>query len=96
MVKSNELTLKEAIKELLDAYRLKDKLTETQLIHAWDKVVGKMCAQHTKWLYINKKVLYVELDSPALRHELSYAKTKIMEMLHKEVGEEVIKDIVFK
>ena len=96
MVKSNELTLKEAIKELLETYRLKDKLVEIQLIHAWDKVVGKMIAQHTKRIYINKKVLHVKLDSPALRHELSYAKTKIMEMLHKEVGEEVIKEIVFK
>ncbi len=95
MQRSNEQTIKEAIKELLKAYRLGGKLLEIRLMNSWEKVVGKMISKHTLNLYINKKVLFVKLDSPALKNELSYAKEKIIKSLNDEVGEDVIEKIVF-
>ncbi|MCK4638731.1 MAG: DUF721 domain-containing protein [Bacteroidales bacterium] len=96
MKKSNDQTLKEVINELLEAYKLGDKLKEVRLIDSWEKVVGKLINKHTKNLYIKKKVLFVKLDSAALRNELSYARQKIIKALNKEAKEEVIDDIVFK
>ncbi len=96
MKKSNDQTLKEVINELLKAYKLSDKLKEVRLIDSWEKVVGKLINKHTKNLYIKKKVLFVKLDSAALRNELSYARQKIIKALNKEAKEEVIDDIVFK
>ncbi|MBE9480441.1 MAG: DUF721 domain-containing protein [Bacteroidetes bacterium] len=95
MKKSNDQTLKEVINELLEAYKLGDKLKEVRLIDSWEKVVGKLINKHTKNLYIKKKVLFVKLDSAALRNELSYARQKIIKALNKEAKEEVIDDIVF-
>ncbi len=95
MKKSNEQTLKEAIHELLDAYRLKDGLQESRLVHSWDKVAGKYVAGNTESLYIRKRTLYVRLKSPALRNELSYARSALVETLNKSVGGEVIDEIVF-
>ena len=96
MKKSNDQTLKEVINELLESYKLSDKLKEVRLIDSWEKVVGKLINKHTKNLYIKKKVLFVKLDSAALRNELSYARQKIIKALNKEAKEEVIDDIVFK
>ncbi len=96
MKKSNDQTLKEVINELLESYKLGDKLKEVRLIDSWEKVVGKLINKHTKNLYIKKKVLFVKLDSAALRNELSYARQKIIKALNKEAKEEVIEDIVFK
>ena len=94
--KTNEQTLKEVIKDLLDVYKLNTKLNETKLINSWEHVVGKMISKHTVDLHINKKVMYIKLDSAALRNELIYEKQKLINILNKEVGEKVIKDIVLK
>ena len=94
-MKRNEQTIKEAINELLDAYRLRDKLNETRLLQSWGEVTGKMISNHTVDLFIKRKILYVKLDSPALKNELSYSKEKIIDLLNTEAGLEVIRKIVF-
>ena len=95
MKNSNEQTIKEVIQELLDAYRLSDGLQETRLVHSWDKVAGEYVARNTESAYIKNKVLFIKLKSPALKNELSYAKTKLIESLNKAVNQEVIQEIVF-
>jgi predicted nucleic acid-binding Zn ribbon protein len=92
---SNDQSLGSAIKEFLQAYRLEDKFNQTKLIHSWEKVAGKMVAKHTKDLHIRNKVLFVKIDSPALRNELSYARESIVKSLNEEVKASVIEDIVF-
>lgn len=95
MQKSNEQTIKEVVRELLKAYRLNGKLLEVRLMNSWENVVGKMISKHTLKLNIRKKVLFVKLDSPALKNELGYAKERIIKSLNDEVGEDVIEKIVF-
>jgi hypothetical protein len=94
MKNSNEQTLKEVIKELLEAYRLQDGLQESKLIHAWDAVAGAFVAKNTEKIYIRNKTLYIHLRSPALKNELSYEKSKLIDSLNKAVGSAVIRDIV--
>lgn len=93
--KSNEFTLKEAIEQLLSAYRMNGKINETRVIQAWEQVCGAMISRHTENLYIKNRVLYVKVDSAALRNELSYAKTKLVKALNNAVKEEVINEIAF-
>jgi len=93
--KSNEITLKDAIESLLDAYKLTGKLNETRLIASWDKVVGKHNARHTDDLYIKGETLFVKLDSAALKNELSMAKTKLITNLNRVAGVKVITEIRF-
>lgn len=95
MKNSNEQTLKEVIQSLLEAYRLKDGLQESKLIHSWDKIAGPFIAKNTESIYIRKKTLYVRIGSPALKNELSFARSKLIDALNKEVQQEVIEEIVF-
>jgi predicted nucleic acid-binding Zn ribbon protein len=92
----NEHSIKDAIASLLKTYKLDDKLAERKLISSWEEVMGKMIANHTKDLYIQHKQLFVTLDSAALRNELSMARTKIVEMMNKAAGMEVINDVILK
>ncbi|MBN2615215.1 MAG: DUF721 domain-containing protein [Bacteroidales bacterium] len=94
--RENEYTLQEVLQELLKAYRIEDKLLEAQLISSWEKVVGGIFAKHTQRLQIKNRILFVSLDSAALRSELAMARSKLVEMLNKEVGNKVIDDIVFR
>jgi predicted nucleic acid-binding Zn ribbon protein len=95
-MKSNNQSLGDVIREFLQSNRLDHKLSETRLIQSWEKVVGAMVSRHTENLYIKNKVLFVKIDSPALRNELSYSKEKIVQELNKEAQVEVIEEIVFK
>lgn len=94
--RENEYTLKEVLQELMKAYRMEDKLQEAQVINSWEMVVGGIFARHTQKLQIKNRVLFVSLDSAALRSELAMARSKLVEMLNKEVGSKVIDDIVFR
>ncbi len=92
---ANNQTIREVIEELIAAYRIGDKLNQTKVIGLWDSVVGKMIARETTHLYIKNRILYVKLNSPALREELGYARTKLIKSLNKAAGSEVIDDIAF-
>jgi predicted nucleic acid-binding Zn ribbon protein len=92
--KSNEYTLKEALEDFLNIYRMNGKINETRIIQAWEKVCGPMISRHTENLYIKNQTLFVKVDTAALKNELSFAKTKLLQALNAAVKEEVIKEIV--
>ena len=92
--RKNEQTLKEAIDMLLNAYGLTPKLKEVRIISEWETVVGVNVAKLTSDLKIRNHTLFVKCKSAALRNELSYRKTSIMNELNKIVEDNIIKDIV--
>jgi predicted nucleic acid-binding Zn ribbon protein len=94
-MQDNNQKLGNVIREMIEAYGMKSKLSEAKLIESWEEVVGKMIAKHTRDLYIKNKKLFIRLDSPALKNELTYSRTKLMESLNEAAGGEVIQEIVF-
>lgn len=95
MKRSNEQSLRSVIEEFLKTFRLQDKLNETKVLHSWEEIVGSMVAKHTQSLMIRKKILYVKVDSAALRSELMFAREKIISALNRKAGTSVVEDIVF-
>lgn len=92
---SNEKTLKEAIEQLLHAYRIKDKLDEVKLISSWEEIMGKAIANRTSELFIKNRSLYLRLESAALKKELMMMKTRIVEMLNEKAGKSIIDGVIF-
>ena len=95
MAGSNEFTLKQAIEALINNFKIEERLNETAIITEWEVIVGKMVARHTSNIYIKNKVLFVELDSAALRNEWSYAKTRLITAVNEAIKTNVITDIMF-
>ena len=95
MASSNEYTLKQAIEALIAQFKIEERLSETNVLNDWEKIVGKMIARHTKNLYIKKRILYVEFDNAALRNELSYAKTRLIAAINKSLKTNAIDEIIF-
>jgi hypothetical protein len=46
-------------------------------------------------MYVKDRVLFVKVDSAALREELSYQRSKLIKKLNKSAGIEAIDDIRF-
>jgi predicted nucleic acid-binding Zn ribbon protein len=89
------IPLKEAFDSFLKVYNLKSKFSETYLVAYWEKIMGVSIAKRTEKIYIRKGVLFLRISSASLRQELVLAKTKLIKMLNEEMGEEIIKEIVF-
>ena len=84
----------QAIKDLLKQYHLKPKFDEANVVASWEKLVGKPVARHTKRIFIRNKVLFIELDSPAMKSDLSFHKNHLLKSLENEFGKDVLKEIV--
>ena len=86
--------LGDLIKAFYEERRGPEYLDEVKLIESWPTVVGPFIASHTIDLSINNKVLFVRVDSDALRNELSYSKSLLLKNLNEQVGKEIVKEIV--
>lgn len=82
------------IKEFYELHKGASYLDEQKAIQSWPNVVGPFIATHTIDLSIKSGVLYVRVDSDALRNELFYSKTLLMKNLNERVGKEVVTEIV--
>ncbi len=94
--KSNENPVSEVIDLFLKQYGLNNKYKEFRLLQSWNELMGPMIAKHTRDLKIFKGVLYVDIDSAAMRNELAFAKSRIAKNLNDQAGEEIVQEIVFR
>jgi len=93
--KSDTSSVKEAIDAMLDSYKLRGKFDQTKLINSWESMMGKPIARRTEKIFIKDGVLFVKLNSAPLRQELTIAKTKVLEILHRNFDKGVVADVKF-
>ena len=86
--------LGDLIKEFYEQHRGSEYLDEVKLINSWSKVVGSFIASHTIDLSIKNRVLFVRVDSDALRNELNYSKSLLLKNLNNLLGKEILTEIV--
>lgn len=95
MSKKGEMkSIGQALQELLKTYRIKDTFDEKAVLASWERIVGKQIAKRTKKLWLRNSVLFIEFDSPTIKSDFSFHKTKVIEVFQKEFGKEAVKEIV--
>ena len=95
MKRTNTLSIRQVIGDVLDEYKISDKLKEARVISAWPEVLGPL-AKSTDKLYIKNGVLFVNLTSSVIRNELSMMRSALVKALNEKAGGIVITDIVFR
>lgn len=96
MRRTNDQSLKDAIKHLLNAYKLKGKILETRLLGSWENLVGDTVAKYTDDLYIKDRKLYIKVSNATIRQELLYSKDELLRQLNVFAGENALDDIVVR
>ena len=94
--KRNEQTLKEAIKLYFDTYQLNGQVRDAKVVSMWEGMMGKTIAKHTKGIYVNQGTLYLKIDSAPLKQEMFFAKNRIKQIINNKLGENYIKEVVFR
>jgi predicted nucleic acid-binding Zn ribbon protein len=93
---SNEQSLKDVINELFEGNNMNSKLKEIHIINQWEKLVGSLIAKNTDKIYFNNGKLFLHINSAPLRSELTYSKSKIIELVNTEAGLSLIEDVVIR
>lgn len=76
---------------------LERRVQESRILRDWETWVGPSIAQHAvPYRVINKKlVIYVD-NSVWLAELTRFYKHKILQRIHKEVGKELIEEVILK
>lgn len=95
MRKTNDKSLKEAIEQMLNVYKIKRRYDETGVIAAWPELVGKSVANRTKELFIRDKKLFLRIESSVIKHELMLMRSQIIDKINTEAKGILVEEIVF-
>ena len=93
---SNFESLDEIISQVLKSQNLEAPLNDKKIEEAWDKVAGTAFLKYTSKVEAKKGILYVSLSSSVVRNELIMAKQFIIKNLNKELGGDMVREIVFR
>jgi len=93
--KSDTSTLKDAIESMMESYKIKGKFDENKLIGSWGTLMGAPIAKRTEKIFVKEKVLFVKLNSAPLRQELTIAKSKVLEIIHRNFDKDLVTDVKF-
>ena len=95
MRKTNDKTLKEAIEQMLNVYKIKRRFDETGDITAWPDLVGKSVANRTKELFVRDKKLFLRIESSVIKNELMLMRSQIIEKINNEAKSVLVEEIIF-
>lgn len=95
MRKANDKSLKEAIEQMLQVYKIKRRFDETAVIASWSQLVGKPVANRTKELFVRDKKLFLRIESSVVKNELMLMRTQIIDKINEEAKAIIVEEIIF-
>jgi len=95
MGRTNDKSIKEAIEQMLNVYKIKRKFDETSVISTWPDLMGKSVANRTKEIYIYNKKLFLKIESSVIKNEILMMHSQIIQKINEKAGSELIEEIIF-
>lgn len=93
MGRSNEMSVGDAITAFLKERGLKDQADVERVITEWPRIMGKGISENTEKIWFHSGTFYIKMAHPMWKNELSMAKSKIKELLNREIGSQAISEI---
>lgn len=93
MFKKNVMPINELLQKFLRQQGFETPLNQKRLIDSWGKVAGVVVDRYTGEKFIKNQTLYVKINNPALRQDLSMMRSQLVKRLNEEVGSMVIIDV---
>ncbi len=85
-----------ALKDFINKSKLKPGLRSVQIENIWEELMGKTIARYTDKIEIINHTLIIHSSVGALKHELVYQKSKIIERVNEAFHESVIAEVIIK
>ena len=94
MKRRDAQSIKDIIDVALSQSGVSGVIDEQRLCYLWPEIVGPGINRYTTKRYVERGVLHVYLSSAALKNELQFHRSRLVEELNKAVGKNVIKNIM--
>ncbi|MEN0055100.1 MAG: DUF721 domain-containing protein [Mucilaginibacter sp.] len=95
MRKANDKSLKDAIEQMLNVYKIKRRFDETAVVAAWPELVGKPVANRTKELFIRDRKLFLRIESSVIKNELMMMRNQIMDKINEKANSILVEEVIF-
>ena len=95
MKRKNTEALHDVLLRFLREQGLETPLNEYRAVAAWSKVAGPVITQMTGDVRFKSGTLYIKINRPALRQDLAMGRTQLAQRINREVGAQVVREIVF-
>jgi predicted nucleic acid-binding Zn ribbon protein len=93
MKRHNDQKISALISQIVHREPLQSKYFEKKLQLLWEERFGAAIKKYTRSIRIKDHVLWLEIDSSTLRHELSLSKEEILEIANELLGERIIREV---
>lgn len=94
MKKTNDQILKDVLQQMIQSNQWENRLDKVKLRSTWEQLMGDTVAKYTKHITLRNKTLVLLIESAPLKQELSFAKSKIIQLINEEFGKELIKEVI--
>lgn len=84
------MSLGDAIDAFLVERGLKDQADMQRVISEWPRIMGRAIHENTEALWFKDGVFYVRMASPVWKNELAMAKSKLRELINREIGRDLV------
>ena len=88
-------SFRSAFNQFLKEENLEHTFKQKRLIANWEQVMGKTIASRTTKIFFKDKTLFIKLSSAPLKNEMQNAKTQILELVEKEIGQGEVDEVIF-
>ena len=83
--------------KLMQQLGLSERLRESEVIEAWNQIVGDFIAAHSAPVSLRAGVLFVRVLQPALHYQFEQiSKAEILRKLKRRFGTKIIREIRFR
>lgn len=94
MKRSEAQSIKDIIDVALTQSGISSTIDEQKLCYLWPEIVGQSINRYTTRRYVENGILHVYISSAALKNELQFHRTRLMDELNRATGKNVITNIV--
>jgi len=93
---SNNEKMDDVFKKLIRSYGMTSRFNEFEVVQVFSEIMGPVIMKKVANAYVYQHKLFLELSSAPLKQELSMEKTKLINMINKELGQDYLKGIIIK
>lgn len=95
MKRSRPMLVSQIVERLIKDQNLEKGLLQQRVLAAWPEVAGPLINRLTLERRIADGILYLRINSAAVRQELSMQRSMLVETLNRRAGADILTDIRF-
>ena len=96
MLSNDEVSIGDAMKKMFQRMKLTEEVKQHRIESAWKELMGETIKSRVNKLVFKKGILFIYVNSSALRNELFHSRFQLKDRLNEKTKEEWIEQVILK